>query len=1555
MAIVAFAKFSKAESAASLGIPSERKIGKSEEASSINNGAAAVVSTEYQSITQQRLSKLEYLTERQAVFIKVLQDKLSCLQDFDPQHPELFIVAGCNLVVINGLGSTESINSKGNIILGYNEPPGVSEGSHNLVIGPGHSYTSFGGLVVGKKNEIRAPYATVTGGRGNVAAGTYASVSGGQSNTARGDSSSVAGGAQNTAKGDNSAILGGAGNDAGGNYDTISGGQSNVAQGPYASISGGNENVAIGYTSSVLGGSENEVKGRFSTISGGAGNRALGEKSSVSGGQGNEAAGDYSSVSGGCNNAAVALKSAVSGGWKNKATNESASVSGGQYNVASGPFSSVSGGGGGSSELGNKAQGSWASVQGGAANVASGGQSSVSGGSANTASGVRSSAGGGLQNVASGRYSSTSAGSQNKASGDKSSVSGGSENLASGESSFVAGGFKNEAKGQSSVVSGGSQNEASGLQSSVTGGHLNKAAANDSVVTGGELNSATGRASSVQGGTSNKASGEKSSVSGGAENTASGMDSSISGGSKNEATGKSSSIVGGLENAASGPSSVVSGGANNTASGDQSSVTGGIGNKAQAVASVVTAGASNVASARLSSVHGGTSNEASGLGSSIVGGSDNIASGESASILGGAENEASATCSAVAGGVMNVASGDKSFVGGGQNNNALGINSAILGGSDNKAQGVFSTVAGGVFNLALGRHSSVGGGDNNKADNESTLVIGGKGNEAKDGFDVVVGGEDNMADGPFALAAGGQGNMALGDHSTVIGGINNKATLNHQVVIGETPIQKCDTVSVFPCETCAKINATEQILYQFTVELPMFSEIDLRNDCSPNKKLTIWMREGEGFLGIYNPSTGEKMNTTVWAYTAHPTDRPTLMGGPKIEMRRYCPLAVDWLNDLPCSHRLPIDRSLMCGAESLDGEPCRAPYGSDTRAAVHLHGGYQEWQADGHPEAWYTNNNLAEDAGPKFKSTESHYINTQEATSMFYHDHALGITRLNVYMGLSGIWEIYDATKDRLVQMYNIPSEQYETHLTIRDASFEFKDGKAELLFETDTVDDIGNPLPPNSAKPELFGDFILVNGMTWPVFNIEPCAYRFPLLAGGGSRFYKLQFEDENHTMLPFLVLATDQGVLDEAVETDHLKLAPADRYEIIIDFSNYSVGDRITLVNTMETLENAVNPRTDGRVMLLNISKPRGGACKDLLLKAGTKLRDIPYSPSLDSTVLVPSVRQVVLQEGKDVTAFGGVRVLPILGTFTPEGIGGLKFKDPPTETPKSGTTEIWEIINVSPDAHPIHLHLMGFRTLNTQLISVNQTTLNYTLIGEPILPDAYIAKGPKDVFVVESATVLRLLARWTLPPGRPAYSEACYAWHCHILSHEDNEMMRPLIVQPGDFQTYTLHTEDLNSCAINTTGLSMSFSLVSPPSGYLFQAIHLKITPFQDANITKDKFVPVRIRVALDNPLPDNSSNWILLEESIIWRVTSWNANETIKTPDLTPFFTYVLDAQRADGIAPNNTNVTDTAALKFGVVFTVDECLGELPCELLVCSPACPGCQYPQVVTEILHPN
>jgi spore coat protein A len=491
-------------------------------------------------------------------------------------------------------------------------------------------------------------------------------------------------------------------------------------------------------------------------------------------------------------------------------------------------------------------------------------------------------------------------------------------------------------------------------------------------------------------------------------------------------------------------------------------------------------------------------------------------------------------------------------------------------------------------------------------------------------------------------------------------------------------------------------------------------------------------------LGLKDGS-GNPMLTTVWGYNgSYP--------GPTFEARRNIPITVKWKNELmdengPLPHLLPVDTSIHWAM------PENWPY-SGVPLVTHLHGGHVESASDGNPDAWFTPGFAQK--GSYWSQQVYNYPNDQEASTIWYHDHALGITRLNVYAGLAGYYIVRDEWEDNL----NLPSGNYEIPIAIQDRMFT-DDGQ---LYYPSMPEEAGQPNP--SILPEMFGDFILVNGKTWPVLNVEPRKYRFRFLNGSDSRFYKLYLGNA----IPFVQIGTDGGFLNAPVPLNQMILGPGERKDVIIDFSNPALlGQTIILKNNARSpfpMGETVNPQTVGQIMAFRVTVPLNGTDNSVI---PTVLRPAPIAVfgTPDNT------RQLLLIETED--EFD--RLKPQLGT---SALGPLDWDHPITENPMLDAVEEWEVINFTEDAHPIHLHLVNFQIVSRQKFNafryVPGNPASLQLLGKPKLPTAD-ESGWKDTAVMYPGEVTRIRARFT--------NEGLYLWHCHILSHEDHEMMRPFYV--------------------------------------------------------------------------------------------------------------------------------------------------------------------------------
>ena len=544
---------------------------------------------------------------------------------------------------------------------------------------------------------------------------------------------------------------------------------------------------------------------------------------------------------------------------------------------------------------------------------------------------------------------------------------------------------------------------------------------------------------------------------------------------------------------------------------------------------------------------------------------------------------------------------------------------------------------------------------------------------------------------------------------------------------------------------------------KFVNQLPVPAVIDATKANNKALTMTISQFSQDLGLGLLDDSGNPKL-TTVWGYNGQ-------YPGPTILAQKDQPITVKWLNRLvdasgkPLPHLLPIDKTINWANPGTEGVP----------TVTHLHGGHTESASDGLPEAWYTP--FAQSKGPGFVKGEDvpfYYDNSQEAATIWYHDHALGITRLNVYAGLAGFYLLTDGFENGLRKSKRLPDSRYDIGLAIQDRMFT-SDG--QLFYPSEPED--GETVNHNNAStlhipaspsilPEFFGNIILVNGKAWPLLNVEPRQYRFRLLNGSDSRFYNLKLPQK----VKMWQIGSDSGFLPQPIAQDSLLIAPGERKDIIIDFSGMPLGGEPIILSN-----NAATPFPNGDPVDPDDSQAQIMAfAVDIPLNPAYPLTPVPSSfhKPLPHIPTATNIRKLILFEGED--EYG--RLKPMLGTM--DG-GAFEFEDAITENPALNSSEIWEIYNLTPDSHPIHLHLVSFRVLSSQEFTgtVNEETgvlSNVNLVGPLKSPEPGQA-GKKDTYPIAPGEVTRLVATFD--------KEGLYAWHCHILSHEDHDMMRPFYV--------------------------------------------------------------------------------------------------------------------------------------------------------------------------------
>ncbi|PEL10816.1 multicopper oxidase family protein [Bacillus sp. AFS017336] len=464
-------------------------------------------------------------------------------------------------------------------------------------------------------------------------------------------------------------------------------------------------------------------------------------------------------------------------------------------------------------------------------------------------------------------------------------------------------------------------------------------------------------------------------------------------------------------------------------------------------------------------------------------------------------------------------------------------------------------------------------------------------------------------------------------------------------------------------------------------------------------------------------------DSTVWGYEgSYP--------GPTIQVESGEIVFIKWINHLPDRHLFPIDYTVHGAHMDLP----------EVRTVVHVHGACVESDSDGYPEAWFTRDFIQ--VGRYFKKQVYRYDNCDCASTLWYHDHTLGITRLNVYAGLAGFYLISDQNEHLL----NLPSGKYDVPLMIQDKSFNH-DGS---LFYPNQPDKPIKELQ-TSILPEFIGDTIVVNGKVHPYFNVEPRKYRFRLLNASNTRFFRFTL-DSGQLMYQ---IATEGGFMQHPIGINELMLSPAERAEVIIDFTNLE-GKSIILKN------DAPAPFPDGNAVDENT-----GTIMQFRVTLALSNIDTSMIPGYMMSVPKINERSVSMERyltlNHEMDQYGREIML----------LDNKHWDAPISENPKLGSTEIWYLINLTPDAHPIHLHLIDFQIVDRRNFDVEkykkERIIHYT---GPAIPPKPQENGLKDTVQSNPNQVTRIIMKFGPFTG-------LYVWHCHMLEHEDYEMMRPYIV--------------------------------------------------------------------------------------------------------------------------------------------------------------------------------
>ncbi|ASF45418.1 multicopper oxidase domain-containing protein [Methylovulum psychrotolerans] len=661
---------------------------------------------------------------------------------------------------------------------------------------------------------------------------------------------------------------------------------------------------------------------------------------------------------------------------------------------------------------------------------------------------------------------------------------------------------------------------------------------------------------------------------------------------------------------------------------------------------------------------------------------------------------------------------------------------------------------------------------------------------------------------------------------------------------------------------------------KFSVSLPVFGPAGSipRVDAYTHRKLTVTMKEIDQTVlpkGLTD-TCGKGVTfgkTRVWAYETADSATNQVLGPANwpavtLETRSKVATQMTFVNQLPSFNAaspygpglvqglIAVDQTLhwadplqkMCGMTTRDcslsentSNACCLPYTGPVPTTVHLHGAVIPARFDGGPDSWFTPdgktgssyNSLGK---PSTGEAIYQYVNDQEAGTLWFHDHALGVTRTNVLAGLAGFYFIRNPN----LEPKKLPNGAYELEMAIQDRQF---DTNSQLYFPTETT------VKTHPYWSVMFeGDVAMVNGAPWPYLNVEPRRYRLRILNGSNHRSYDLTFG-----RAAAYQIGADEGYLGKPVKISNVHLSPGERADLIVDFSKLA-GQTVTLANDepgeMYQLPDIMQFRVNTAL------KSGDTSCNPAKLPGtpGYCTWPVPAARLTDGqghvlpSVKIDKVRQFVINENFDYpnnieefvnnTKWDGLLSPSIAAEFPQDGV---------SETPRVGAVELWEIINiyspgVAAQTHPIHTHLAQFQVLNRQAINLKgylaawnrafgtgpaplpsscapgkycpgygpplayntpnadgavggNPALGPFLLGSLIPPDVG-ETGWKDTATAHAKQVLRVLVRWTptdtpvvqgksyigsnLFPFDPTLGD--YVWHCHIIDHEDNEMMRP-----------------------------------------------------------------------------------------------------------------------------------------------------------------------------------
>jgi len=449
---------------------------------------------------------------------------------------------------------------------------------------------------------------------------------------------------------------------------------------------------------------------------------------------------------------------------------------------------------------------------------------------------------------------------------------------------------------------------------------------------------------------------------------------------------------------------------------------------------------------------------------------------------------------------------------------------------------------------------------------------------------------------------------------------------------------------------------------------------------------------------------------------------------------------------------------------------------AETRILTHLHGAIDSGDSDGNPFA-------TPGAYPSGATQTARYPNEQAATLSWYHDHLLGDTRMNVVGGLAGGYLLRDAFDSGSNPL--LPNGAFELPMVVQDRMFN-PDGS--LLY----------PVAPLSTNGpwigEYFGDVMMVNGRIWPTLTVQPAVYRFRLLNGCNARILSLRIARSNDQTIPMTIIGTEGGLLPlNPVAVTRMVLAPAERFDLICDFRNFA-GQTLFMKNN-----NPPSPVSTPAPSLTTVMR--------FTVSSGTPSGSVPGPGSLTDSLVNDQVAALTAL-GPPLLSNGSVKgrmiTLNEIGAETPAwrlnlNAGPYGGPDSVTETLKWNDVEDWYFVNLTGDTHPMHTHLFSFRVMGRYNFDAKGFIKQYggangvpqkdvgTLapyLKSKLMPPDPTETGLKETVKANPGQVTVVRAKF-IPPSTAIVggqlTEQKYVHHCHIVEHEDNDMMERVLVQP------------------------------------------------------------------------------------------------------------------------------------------------------------------------------